>query len=1661
MLAGDAFDLRQNGPQVELDVLANDTFLDEYQGARLITSVSYGSEGGRLEIRPDGERLLYTPPADFAGVETFDYAVDGAHTARVHVQVQAPLADDSYDFPPTGEIRTLDVLGNDPFWSGYEGPRRITSVSVGSAGGRVEIAPDGGSINYTGSIDTAGETFVYVVDDLYPARVKIESPRPTKPDKVSRVEFDPPSTFDVLANDPFWAGYTGEKRITHVTESRLGATISISPDGRSLTYSRSSTEASPAPSYNRGTYTDTFRYVVDGKYEESVLVDIAWPLRGDRFEVDQNSTESFLDVLANEWLPGRVGQITDVTTPASGGRVHITTDGRGVLYTPVPGFAGYETFVYTVDGNHKASVTVQVTRPVRDDLFGFKNQAGIYQDTPGRVLPVLENDFLGDGYTGERVITSVGATENGGIVEIGADGKTVFYSPASGYAGPDSFEYTVDGVLTATVKLRVSALAQDQFDRLDSYTLGDSITVDLLANDHFGRGYRGPGEVTDVELIHGEVEAIPAVGRVASFVPTQSGSITFRYTVDGEYEATHSVFIENALTSDLRVVDQNSGSAEFSVLDNDFRTPSYRSFRYYGPKQITGVSASGNGGTVSVAADGRSVLYTPPTDFYGRDSFTYTVDGFMTTGVSVEVIRRVRDDEFRVDTEDGTQSLPVLVNDLFGANYSGVGQITAVSETAEGGTVSISQDGRSIDYTPAAGFSGTDTFIYTVDGSLKAEVSVIVDTPAAERFPTFAGVGDYADFLLADAIERYGYLFGNNAWGLRDFVTNFAADDALGTGDGERGHSETNVQVAGVDEGDIVEFDADYSYVLTDSGVTIVDAWPAEELAVVSKIGIEGRTIAEFLHGDRLTVISEIGGRFFYPYYDRLADFGGDALIGSDYITWPPHHVGPFETLVTVIDVSDRTAPEVVQTTRMEGRYVDSRSVDGQVYALVSNSQAVAPRPEIVDEDNDPQTVNRYETVEEFTARVTANRGELIEAALPSYTTTGPDGEVVRIGLLNSPETIHQPLTDDAETLISIVSIDAASDVPGLTDTSAVYSTGAGTIYASLDSFYVFDTDRLPEDGASTRIVKFDWDPASGGVELVASATVPGQIINQFSADESSEHLRIATTASNTRSGNWSGRDENLLFVLRENEGVMETVGSVQNWALDEDIRSVRFLGDRAFVTTFRQVDPLFALDLSDPTRPQSVGHITLPGFTSYMHLVDQNHLLTVGKNTPNGLAGPTQVSLFDVSDLTRPRRIAEHTFSRFTTSEAEIDHHAFGYFAEHGLLAMPVTSRYVERTDDDGDDYREKRDWVTENRLAVFNVDVLAANPTERLVLAAQIDHDSTVRRSGYIGDKLFSIGRQKVKVVDVDALDTVLAEVIVADEVGDPDAYFLGDLIDYDGLIRIGSGESEPVPPPREPRSEAIAAARQHLADRLGVESGAALLITAEATPDAPGGGETILFMVDGEDYAYRIDDRGRFEPAAEGYRVDLDSPVWNALRTPRVEVEATEPGDFNRDGVVDESDRTVWLQSFGAWSLTERLPADANGDGVVDIADYTVWRDSLVTPAETIEEPASEAEGSTGDTRESSPRERVFEGLRTRYVSPTRSRLTGASPPPVAAARPESPSGDRGLLLIANQAAESTPDEPTRELADRGAVDEDHGSTEQAFAEWLELGLQRHAF
>jgi len=1370
-LADDLFQVNENGPAQRLDVLANDVFGDGYAGARRITSVSYGSEGGRIETADDGLALRYTPPADFFGTETFDYYVDGFSSATVTVTVLSPLAFDAYEFPPDGQPRVLDVLANDPFWSGYDGARKITIVSETSLGSEVAIAADGGSLVYTPPRDAYGkDTFVYIVDDLYPTQVTVGIPNPLEHDGDNDRHYDivqasERNVIDVLTNDPFWTGYPGDRTVTHVTEPTSGGTVAIASDGKTVIYT-------PPPDFHG---RDHFTYVVDGVYEASVGLRVYRPVQDDRLEVDVNSTDHPLMVTANDFFKTRSGgrrdvvdRVTSVGEAAHGGTVEITADGRGILYSAPADFEGWDTFEYVADGTYSATVTVHVARPVRDDYFGDRRLrpdvyspfvddppntgSAVYEDTVDNVLHVLRNDFKGNGYQGPKIITSVSETSQGGIVTIGGGGHSLVYTPSTGSHGTDTFTYTVDGQFQANVRIQVKPIAEDDSFYFFPDPLRAEHVLDVLKNDHFGPHYSGPGLITAVsEPANGGSAVISDDGKSIRFVPAEGGKDRFTYTVDGKYEASVSVAFRDFLRGDRSVVDQNSSENELSPLANDFLHPvrddSGHKRWYSGPRRITSVGECEQGGTVTVAADGETFLYTPARDFFGADRFTYTVDGLMQERVTVNVIRRVRDDVFRVEANSHQNALTVLVNDLFGANYSGPGRITAVTETTEGGTATVSEDGTSILYTPPAGFTGEDKFTYTVDGGLKAEVTVWAGASVEDVLPRFDSPADFQQFLLDGALKRYEHLFGSvqqrfpSIAPIIDFGGSFntciAESASLGTADSSRIYSQTNVQVAGVDEADIIETDGDYLYILTGGELIIAKAWPADEMSIVSRVSIDGQLMGEYLDGDRLTVISQ--------------KWEDDGITPDEPLGWPIGGIGrwwsrSYDTWVTVYDVSDRESPTIVRTTKLDGAHVESRRIDDSIFLVLRDDRVDSWLPEPNRELVGDSYV--YETREQYIERVTAD----LESFLPHYTTYDANGELLRTGLLHAPEDMFQPLSPNARSLVTVVSLDTSAHEPGVSASTGIFTSGADKIYGSLDNLYVFDQQYTSEDRAVTQFLEFNWDAETGGVELAAQGQVPGRMLNQFSADQYDGYLRIATTVSNSRSGNWSGRSENVLFVLRDDGGVFEFVGSMQNLALGERIYSVRFLGDRAFITTFRNIDPLFAVDLSDPARPESRGHVTIPGFNSYMQLIDQNHLLAVGRNTAARGSGPTQVSLFDIEDLSRPRLIDQYTFERFSTSEAEADHHAFGWFGEHQTLAMPSARVYWERVDTDGDGYSETRSSVREDELFVFKIDVNATRQSgDGIQLLGGIEHDSPVHRSAFIEDVLYSIASDSVQAVSI----------------------------------------------------------------------------------------------------------------------------------------------------------------------------------------------------------------------------------------------------------------------------------------------------------------------
>jgi uncharacterized secreted protein with C-terminal beta-propeller domain len=281
---------------------------------------------------------------------------------------------------------------------------------------------------------------------------------------------------------------------------------------------------------------------------------------------------------------------------------------------------------------------------------------------------------------------------------------------------------------------------------------------------------------------------------------------------------------------------------------------------------------------------------------------------------------------------------------------------------------------------------------------------------------------------------------------------------------------------------------------------------------------------------------------------------------------------------------------------------------------------------------------------------------------------------------------------------------------------------------------------------------------------------VKGRVLNQFSMDEYEDHLRIATTTGHAPSPDV----HSTLCILKENSGELEIVGQVDNIAPTEDIRSVRFDGTRAFVVTFKKTDPLFAFDLSNPTAPRIEGELKIPGYSTYMHLMDENHLLTIGYDADDqgdfAWFQGILLQIFDVSEMSDPKPLHKEIIgTRGSTSEAATNHLAFNYFAPKDLLAIPMTIC-------EGGSGGYYGTEMTFSGLLVYDVTIKDGFSKRGGVSHVEpgsedswnncgswwTDSNSVVKRSIFMDDYVYSVALDQIK---VDSLDNLGHDVSVID--------------------------------------------------------------------------------------------------------------------------------------------------------------------------------------------------------------------------------------------------------------------------------------------------------
>lgn len=596
----------------------------------------------------------------------------------------------------------------------------------------------------------------------------------------------------------------------------------------------------------------------------------------------------------------------------------------------------------------------------------------------------------------------------------------------------------------------------------------------------------------------------------------------------------------------------------------------------------------------------------------------------------------------------------------------------------------------------------------------------------------------------------------------------------------------TNAQTQNVDEADIVKTDGKNLYYLytpvpqndDDQTQPIIKIIDAKSLETRSTIHFPQNTYATdmFLAGNKLAVMYAYDSFYTVPIY-RVYDTGVEQK-GTHSIE---------ATTLSVYDVSDAEKPVNERKFEQQGNYINSRLVNDTVY-LVTESYV-------------PANAHLKEVTDEM--------------LIPSVRDTAVSSNIQKLPA--SDICIPSQVTDRSYMMVSSISLTN----PNSSSTKAVLG-GGSTVYMSPNNLYIAGSitdDTTREE--TTSLLKFSIE--NGNIQLLAQGNVPGAIDGQFALDESSAgDLRIATTreyyvnpaaaqaelekrrikreqiqaernawfaaydkaveqgrgeefkketpkpwvhveespevnADSKKSNPLQRTTSNNVYVLDES---LQRIGTLEGLALDENIYSVRYIGDIAYIVTFKQVDPLFAIDLSNPNAPKVLGQLKIPGFSEYLHPIGSDTLLGFGYDTVTNSDGGTtttglKLSLFDISN---PMNLKETQVYRMggadSSSEAINNHKAFMYYADKNLIGVPVRLFKQEKQDTK----------FTFDGFYLFEV------TSEKIEYLGSVSHSEgikdvgtiynqglDVQRGVYIGDTVYTFSRSKVTAHSLTTLDKI----------------------------------------------------------------------------------------------------------------------------------------------------------------------------------------------------------------------------------------------------------------------------------------------------------------
>ena len=587
---------------------------------------------------------------------------------------------------------------------------------------------------------------------------------------------------------------------------------------------------------------------------------------------------------------------------------------------------------------------------------------------------------------------------------------------------------------------------------------------------------------------------------------------------------------------------------------------------------------------------------------------------------------------------------------------------------------------------------------------------------------------------LKDYFKKLQKLMASNFSG-RGVMTEEAessdsSNKSSASGSGEAAYSETNNQVEGVDESDIVKMDGEFIYAIVNGRVIITDIRKPSAMAKMAELPFEATfyPMQLFLNEDTLIVLGD--KQIPYEYAEPTGDVSNKMMMPNNS-----------STNVRFYDVKDKKNPKLVREIGAEGYLNGARKTDNMLY-FVTN---VMPNYWAMQEGGDVE--------------------------LRPYTFDSQKDD-------KASPMAYSDLSILPGTLEGTYSVITAMDLNNPKDSQVVskgYLGGSNAMYMSKDALYLTAPIYMPVENddknqttsdrmwnpqeTNTEIFKFGLDGTT--VNFISSGEVTGMLLNQFSMDEHKGYFRVVTTKGFT----WDNEapSENNLFILDKG---MKQVGSIVGLAKGERIYSARFMGDKAYMVTFRETDPLFVMDVSNPTAPKVLGELKIPGFSNYLHPLDENHLIGFGYDTkslpnenggePRIVTGGMKISLFDVTDFTNPiEKDMEIIGGQGTYSSLQHDHKALFEHREKGLFGFPVT--LYEGSNKEGyGDYAGEGAIMYEitAEKGIKQVANLIKQPSSSQLYE---NYEQLVQRMVYAGDTLYTISMKEMKSYDLNTFKEI----------------------------------------------------------------------------------------------------------------------------------------------------------------------------------------------------------------------------------------------------------------------------------------------------------------